>query len=78
MCLITVPVSGSAQFRVDCLDVNIRQGDITGEDADAIVASCNLDLDLTKGKQICFILENFQILTLLHSEGQICSQFWSF
>ena len=40
----------SAQFRLDCIDVNISQGDITEEDADAIVASCNLDLDLTKGK----------------------------
>ena len=41
--------AGSAHFRLDCLDVNIRQGDITDEDADAIVASCNRDLDLSKG-----------------------------
>ena len=59
MCLL---ISDSAQFRIDCLDVNIRQGDITSEDTDAIVASCNLDLDLSKGKSEIYLFYFSQLL----------------
>ncbi|XP_053407527.1 protein mono-ADP-ribosyltransferase PARP14-like [Mercenaria mercenaria] len=46
---LTKESRGKASFLIGKLKMEIYEGDITEEDAMAIVASCNMDLDLSKG-----------------------------
>jgi hypothetical protein len=43
---------GRAEFQIGHIKIVIRDGDITEDDSEAIVASCNMDLDLSKGKKL--------------------------